>query len=111
VNGYAQSKWVSESLLQNAKALGLPVMVYRPAMIGPHSISGACNFSDWFIRLVRAIIDFGYYPKFSCRLDLTCVDSVAKMIVGISAAQENKLDTFHPVGLAFTESTFTFMDF
>ena len=40
--GYGQSKWVSEKLLELAQKRGLPAIVYRPGFIG-----GDCDECYW----------------------------------------------------------------
>ena len=40
-DGYSQSKWVSEQLVQRAKSRGLPVVIYR---LGTNKI--ICPFSQ-----------------------------------------------------------------
>ena len=47
-NGYASSKFIAESLVARAMAAGVPCVVYRPGMITGHSLTGACNPTDYY---------------------------------------------------------------
>ena len=62
--GYIGSKWASEVLLRQAhEQFGLPVTVFRPDMILPHSrFTGQLNPSDMFIRLLFSVIRTGLAP-------------------------------------------------
>jgi thioester reductase-like protein len=42
--GYSQSKWVAEQLAINARREGLPVRIYRPALITPSPNMGTKQF-------------------------------------------------------------------
>ena len=44
--GYAQTKIVAEALVSQAGDRGLPVRIYRPALISGHSVDGAFNRDD-----------------------------------------------------------------
>lgn len=38
--GYAQSKWVAEKLITEARKRGIPCNIYRPGYIGGNSVTG-----------------------------------------------------------------------
>jgi len=78
--GYSQSKWVSERLVLAAAAAGLPVTVYRPPLIGGHSLSGAWHEGDFLHRLVRGCLALGQAPDLAMELDLVPVDYVVAAI-------------------------------
>ncbi|WP_340313476.1 carboxylic acid reductase [Rhizorhabdus argentea] len=62
--GYGASKWAGEVLLREAHALfGLPVTVFRPNMIMPHSIyAGQYNDTDMMTRLLYSVVKTGVAP-------------------------------------------------
>lgn len=70
-NGYATSKWAGEVLLRAAhERTGLPVTVFRPDMILPHSsLPGQLNETDRFTRLLLSVIATGVAPRSFYRLD------------------------------------------
>ena len=84
--GYAQTKIVAEALVREAGARGLPVRIYRPALISGHSVTGAFNRDDLISALVRGCVEMGTAPDLDWKLDCEPVDSVATAIVGLSKA-------------------------
>lgn len=64
-SGYGASKWAGEVLLREAHALfGLPVNVFRPNMIMPHShYVGQYNDTDMMTRLLYSIVQTGLAPQ------------------------------------------------
>ena len=60
--GYAQTKVVAEALVREAGRRGLPVHIYRPALITGHSLTGAFNRDDLVSALVRGSIHMGVAP-------------------------------------------------
>ncbi|QXJ19914.1 thioester reductase domain-containing protein [Actinomadura graeca] len=63
--GYGTSKWAGEVLLREAhEKCGLPVTVFRPAMIGAHTrYTGQLNTADTFTRLLFSLLVTGVAPK------------------------------------------------
>lgn len=63
--GYGASKWASEVLLREANEhFGLPVTVYRPDMIMPHSrYRGQINVPDMLTRLLFSLVQSGVAPE------------------------------------------------
>jgi thioester reductase-like protein len=82
-SGYAQSKWVAETLLRAAAMRGLPMVVHRPAVIVGHSRTGASHADDFMSRLLRGVAELGRWPAADIDLDLVSVDDVGR---GIAAA-------------------------
>ena len=76
--GYAQTKVVGEALTREAGRRGLPVRIYRPALISGHSLTGAFNRDDLISALVRGCIRMGIAPDLDWKLDCEPVDVVAK---------------------------------
>ena len=94
--GYQQAKWVAERLVLEAGARGLPVSVYRPGTIGPHSTTGTHNSDDLFMLLLRASERLRCLPD-SRDLDAAPVDWVVSMIAALSRTNENRGRIVHLV--------------
>ena len=82
-SGYAQSKWVGETLLRAASIRGLQLVVHRPAVIIGHSQTGASHADDFVSRLLCGVAQLGRWPGADLDLDLVTVDDVGR---GIAAA-------------------------
>jgi len=95
--GYAQSKCVAEALVRAAGERGLPVMLYRPALVSGDSRSGASNPDDFLSRLTRSCIRTGCAPDLDFALDCCPVDYVADAVVRLSRAPDPPLRVFHLV--------------
>lgn len=83
-NGYQQSKWVAERLVHQAVSRGLNATVYRPGTIGPHSVTGACNVTDYSSCSLLSIAQNGIYLDSNNEFEMSPVDIVASAIVTIS---------------------------
>ena len=96
--GYTQSKWVAERLVELAGRAGVPVTVHRPARIAGHSLTGACQTDDFLWRVVKGCVEAGACPAASRILaDLVPVDYVAASIVGLSLRPEALGGVYHQV--------------
>lgn len=94
--GYSQSKWSSERLVAAAGAAGLPVRIFRPALITP-SVEGGGNAFDITIRLLKFMIDHGIGVTAQNQVSFTPVDVVAANVVGIGDLPDTVGQTFHVV--------------
>ncbi len=96
--GYAQSKWVAEKLVMQARDRGLRVSIYRPARITGHSQTGVCNTGDFFSRMIKGCIQLGKAPNLDGMVDnITPVDYVSRAIVHLSRQKESLGKAFHLV--------------
>jgi len=93
--GYAQSKWVAETLVAAARERGLPAVVYRPGTISGDSRSGAGNPKDFAISLVKSCIQLGAVPELQDEVNLAPVDFVARAIVWLSRQPGSIGKAFH----------------
>ncbi|MFT7534303.1 MAG: thioester reductase-like protein [Hyphomicrobiaceae bacterium] len=96
--GYAQSKAVAESLVRQAAARGLPVVIHRPGLVTGHSESGHSNLGDITALLIRGCISMGAAPDLDLLLDGCPVDTLAKHVVSIgrhSPPRAGDVQTFH----------------
>ena len=85
--GYAQTKIVAEALVSQAGDRGLPVRIYRPALISGHSVDGAFNRDDLISALVRGCVAMRTAPDLDWNLDCEPVDRVAAAILRLSRAR------------------------
>lgn len=84
---YGLSKWVAEALARRARAGGMPVAIYRPAMISAHSTRGTANPDDFVQRYLAGCIELGcYIDRDDAKQDLTPVDFVADAVAALVAS-------------------------
>ncbi len=84
---YALSKWIAERHVRGAAAAGLPVAVYRPALIAGHTRRGHGNRDDFLHRYLAGVAELGLYLDLEDEiLDMTPVDFVARAIAALVVA-------------------------
>lgn len=93
--GYSQSKWMAERLIEQARARGLNVTIYRPGAITGSTHAGICPDTDVIWRLVQAAAGMGMAPGVSRAIGLTPVDFVARAMVALSRDAETVNRVFH----------------
>lgn len=93
--GYAQSKWVAEKLVAQARERGVPVAIYRLGTITGDSVTGAWNTSDFICRSLKSYIQLGVMPELDGTLDLIPADFVAKAMVHLSLRPGSPGKAFH----------------
>ncbi|MFI6047719.1 amino acid adenylation domain-containing protein [Nocardia sp. NPDC051321] len=86
-DGYPQTKWVSERLLQQAAERGLPVAVYRLGRVTGATGTGIVNPNDFLWRMLLASIRTGTAPDLDATEVWTPVDFVGSAIVRLSLAE------------------------
>ena len=95
-DGYAQSKWVAEQIVQQAQQQGLPITIIRPGFIVGHSQTGAANPKDYISRLIKGCIELGCVPQLVGQKDqMVSVDYAAQAIVHLSRNQQQIGKIFH----------------
>ncbi|WP_433937097.1 myxochelin non-ribosomal peptide synthetase MxcG [Sorangium cellulosum] len=94
-DGYQQSKWVAERLVQQAGERGLPVAVYRLGRVVGAPGTGLVNEQDLVFRLLRAGIPAGLLPDLDVREVWTPVDYVARAIVRLSLGDRAPLAVYN----------------
>jgi nonribosomal peptide synthetase MxcG len=85
-DGYQQSKWVAERLVQQAAERGLPASVYRLGRVSGALESGIVNTQDLIWRILLAGIPVGALPELDVSEVWTPVDFVARALVRLSQA-------------------------
>lgn len=96
-DGYSQSKWVAERLVQLAGRRGLPVSIYRPGAVSGDSQTGAWKTDDFVCRTIKGCILMGKVPDSGILLDLVPVDYVSQALVSLSLQRRSFGKTFHLV--------------
>lgn len=99
--GYERTKWVSERLVEAARARGVPASVHRPGRIGPSTTTGAVTTDDAFWHFVRACLVVGAAPSTTTPLiadPLIPVDSAAAVLVHIALSGPAAAGHHHIVG-------------
>jgi thioester reductase-like protein len=94
--GYLQSKWVADNLVQQARAKGLPVTIYRPGIVTGDSRTGACS-NDIISRALASAIQLGCTPADDMRFPFTPVDYVGQAIAALLLSDESTNRNFHLV--------------
>lgn len=97
IGGYAQSKWVAEKLVEQARKRGIPVAVYRPHRITGHSRTGVWNEDDMVCRLIQCCFEAKAVPDLEATIEFAPVDFVASAIVELSLKPNSLGKNFHLV--------------
>ena len=105
---YVATKWACEHLLHDAhEKYGLPVNIFRPSMIMPHSeYTGQINIPDMFTRMLYSLVMTGLAPesfyeagpdgeRAHAHYDGFPGDFVAKAIMGIGARPSPGVHTYN----------------
>jgi nonribosomal peptide synthetase MxcG len=87
-DGYQQSKWVAERLVQQAAERGLPVTVYRLGRVVGAPDTGIVNPKDLVWSILLAGIPAGALPQLEVGEAWTPVDFVARALVRLSLAPQ-----------------------
>jgi thioester reductase-like protein len=80
--GYAQTKWVSEQLVLQAREQGIDARIYRPAFLTA-STAGFGHPTDIVVRLVSFMVKYGVAPSAGVQLSLMPVDIAAHNIAAV----------------------------
>jgi thioester reductase-like protein len=94
-NGYTQTKWVAEKLVEIARARGLPVSVYRPSLIAGDSRTGAWNKDDFTCKMIKSWVGLGNVPDVNTELNMVPVDYVSRAIIRLSLQEGSLGKRFH----------------
>ena len=106
LNGYAQSKLVSELLCWDAAAVGLPVAIYRPGIISSHRENGYCRPDDFYPRLLKAIVNHGIYPavRVDATFDMTPLEWVSRGVTNIASRYVFTKSKFFQIATKFQDT-------
>jgi thioester reductase-like protein len=84
--GYAETKWVSDTLVANARAAGLPASVYRPGALTGALTGGCGQLGDFLPRFIKGVIQLGSCPELDATIDFAPVDVVSRTIVELAGS-------------------------
>jgi nucleoside-diphosphate-sugar epimerase len=91
--GYAQTKWVSEQLVRQAREQGIDARIYRPAFLTA-STAGFGHATDIVVRLLSFMIKYGVAPNADIQLSFMPVDIAAHNIAAVMST-ESQEPVFH----------------
>ncbi|MEV7327297.1 SDR family oxidoreductase [Micromonospora sp. NPDC093244] len=83
--GYAQSKWLAESLIEICQTAGFSVSTYRVGGLGPDTETGEVNLKDWRWLTMRAGLESGCWPAGRGGPRWLPVDVAARMVANVVA--------------------------
>ncbi|KAJ7640716.1 hypothetical protein DFH06DRAFT_1429524 [Mycena polygramma] len=94
--GYAESKWVAESVLETAaQTTALNPIIVRAGQLSG-AANGAWNTSDWFPVLMRSSQLLGQLPTISGRASWVPIHLAAKSLVDMRNSDVRYLHLSHP---------------
>lgn len=103
-DGYEQTKWVCERMLEHAAARGFAVAVHRPGRVAAHSTSGVSNAADAACAFVRGCVHQASAPRVDGSLDFTPVDHVAQALAALVLRRAAGGETWHHLNPRPTEA-------
>jgi len=90
-DGYSQSKWVAEEIVEIARQRGLPVTVYRPARISGDSRTGACQERDLLWQFIKGCLQVQAVPEEADEsTGWVPVDYVSAAVVALAGLQDQR---------------------
>jgi thioester reductase-like protein len=92
--GYAQTKWVSEQLLLQAREQGVDARIYRSAFLTA-STAGFGHSTDIVVRLLSFMIKYGIAPNIDIQLSFMPVDIAARNIAAVMTSADAQGPVFH----------------
>jgi thioester reductase-like protein len=95
--GYAQTKWVSEQLLLQAREQGIDARIYRSAFLTA-STAGFGHSTDIVARLLSFMIKYGVSPNADIQLSFMPVDIAAHNIAAVmTSSTEPQEPVYHVI--------------
>jgi thioester reductase-like protein len=107
--GYAQTKWVSEQLMLQAREQGIDARIIRPAFITA-STSGYGHDTDIVVRLLSFMIKHGVAPNADIQLSFMPADIVAHNITAVMASAAEAAEASEPVLHITVDDYFNMVD-
>jgi thioester reductase-like protein len=93
--GYAQSKWVADKMVDQARLRGIPVTILRFGTIVGHSQTGVWDPNLFVCRLIKGCVQLGFYPEIQLPWQLLPVNILSHIIVQLSLKPVSIGKTFH----------------
>ena len=98
LDGYSQSKWVSEQLLTAASLHGVPINIYRPGWILGQANTGTIPAeNNHLLMLIKGCIQLGVAPTWDVMLNILPVDIISQLITAISLDTKTTTHVFNMV--------------
>ncbi|MGW9554644.1 thioester reductase domain-containing protein [Nocardiopsis sp. NPDC055551] len=95
-NGYLQSKWVAEQVIELGRKRGIPVSVYRVDVVCGDRSTGACQTKDFVWLSLKGLLETGAVPgSLAGVVHMVPVDYVSSAIVHLSLREDTANRTFH----------------
>ncbi len=95
--GYGQSKWVAEKLVEEARARGVRAFIHRPGRLMGHSQTGVFNADDFLVRMLDACGQVGAAPDLDVDVDITPTDYASRALVRLAQLEPMDVAVFHLV--------------
>lgn len=93
--GYAQSKWLAESLIEICQRAGFDVSTYCVGGLGPDTKTGEVNLKDWRWITMRAALESGLWPTCHGGPRWLPVDVAARMVTSVVAHDSDPAARYH----------------
>lgn len=91
MNGYVQSKWVCERLIEEAFSRGLRGSIYRMGAMTGSTRYGTFNAGNHTLNLIKGCLQLGVAPAWGFhQLDLSPVDLLANLLI------HSSINNLHP---------------
>ncbi|MEU0381744.1 thioester reductase domain-containing protein [Streptomyces cyaneofuscatus] len=95
-NGYLQSKWVAEQVIEVARDRGMPVSVYRVDVVCGDRHTGACQTRDFVWLSLKGLLQAGAVPdRLAGVFHMVPVDYVSGTITTLAADPAAAGGTYH----------------
>lgn len=98
IGGYRQTKWVTDKLMHQARARGVPTYVYRTGIITGSSKNGACTTRTFFNDMIKSSIQLGAAMNYDLQLEMVPVDYAAAAVARIALRPGTPPSTFNLTG-------------
>ncbi len=98
IGGYRQTKWVTDKLMHQARARGVPTYVYRTGTITGAATTGACTTRTFFNDMIKSAIQLGAAMDYDLQLELVPVDYAAAAVARIALRPGVPPSTFNLTG-------------
>ncbi|KAG8701412.1 hypothetical protein FRC08_004090, partial [Ceratobasidium sp. 394] len=89
--GYGQSKFVTEKILESARAAGLETCVVRLGQLTGDATSGSWSTTDWVPSIIGSSVSVGCLPAATGDVSWLPLDTAASSIVDACTARSNVL--------------------
>lgn len=99
LGGYRQTKWVSDSLMHEARRRGMHVTVYRPGALVGDQETGACSTDTFINHLLRGWVGMGVAMRYDLQVELVPIDYCARVVAHLALSGGDPA-TYHVLGTA-----------